>query len=155
MDNNASADNAADILVQWAEKQFLEKPPSGKQRKPVILVDECEAIIQQCPHRFWERVRGALGQIIWVFSSKQPLDSLYKHYHHQGSPFENQLKTQWLGLLDADAANAMIKKGHFTLEQQALLEQWAGCHPFYLQSFADRLWQAKPNTATNLKRDTQ
>lgn len=138
---DASADNAADVLVQWAEKQFL-----ATQKKPVILVDECEAIIQQCPHRFWERVRGALAQIIWVFSSKQPLDSLYKYYHHQGSPFENQLKTQWLGLLDADAANAIIRKGDFTQQQQDLLKQWAGCHPFYLQSLADRLWQKKPTT---------
>jgi len=138
---DVSADDAADILVQWAKNQHLEK-----QTKPVLLVDECEAILQQCPHRFWERMRGALGRIIWVFSSKQPLDSLYKHHHHQGSPFDNQLKTQWLGLLDTNARDAIIKRGDFNQAQQTLLIEWAGCHPFYLQSLADRLWHVRPKT---------
>lgn len=133
-----SADDAANRLVQWAEKQY-----SQKQKKPIILVDECEAILQQCPHRFWERVRGTLGQIVWVFSSKQPLDTLYKHQHKTGSPFENQLKTLWLGLLDKDSAKQLIEKGGFSKEQQRVLATWAGCHPFYLQCLGGHLWHNK------------
>jgi len=139
VDADISADDAANRLVQWAEQQFLLN-----QKKPVILVDECEAILQQCPHRFWERVRGALGQIIWVFSSKQPLDTLYKHHHKTGSPFENQLKTCWLGLLDNESAEKLIQKGKFSDEQQELLRLWAGYHPFYLQCLGGHLWMNKP-----------
>ena len=116
--NNISADKAADLLIAWAEKQTLEY-----NNKPIILVDECEAIIQQCPHRFWERVRGALEHIIWVFSSKQPIDTLYHAYHNKGSPFENQLKTLWLGLLEEDACEKIIQKGGFNKAQQALLRE--------------------------------
>lgn len=74
-----SADNAANQLVQWAKQQTVEY-----QKKPVILVDESEALIEQCPYRFWERVRGALDQIVWVFASRKPLDTLYKQYHQRG-----------------------------------------------------------------------
>ena len=143
LSSDLSADDAANHLVQWAKKHTSEN------KKPVILVDECEAIIQQCPHRFWERMRGALGDIIWIFSSKQALDSLYKHYHHKGSPFENQLKTLWLGLLDQDSIEEIIARGVFPEELQTLLPQWAGCHPFYLQLLADSLWLRQPFNEEN------
>jgi len=144
--NNITADSAANKLTEWAKEQKYQ----FNQKKPVILVDECEAIIKQCPHRFWERVRGALDHIIWVFSSKQPLDTLYKRSHNEGSPFENQLKTQWLGLLDQQAAEAIIKKGNFTQTQENLLREWAGCHPFYLQSLAGRLFLEKPKNKAEI-----
>ena len=145
INNNISADKAADQLIDWAEKQTLKY-----NNKPIILVDECEAIIQQCPHRFWERVRGALAHIIWVFSSKQPIDTLYHSYHNEGSPFENQLKTLWLGLLEKDACEKIIQKGDFKKPQQDLLREWAGCHPFYLQSLAGLLWLEKPLNETKI-----
>ena len=137
-----SADQAADYLVIWAKQQRSE---TGK--KPVILVDECEAILHQCPHRFWERVRGALPHIIWVFSTKKPIDLLYTEQHSEGSPFENQLKTVWLGLLTASAATQLIRRGQFSSQQEQLLVHWAGCHPFYLQALATQLWHRSSDTS--------
>jgi hypothetical protein len=139
--DNPSPDQAANLLVKWAEKQKLKYG-----RTPIILVDECERIIKQCPHRFWERVRGALGKIIWVFTSRKPLNELYRSEHNEGSPFENQLKTIWLSLLDKAAAEKLIQRGKFPKQQQTLLEQWAGQHPFYLQCFARQLDLHKQDT---------
>lgn len=140
---NISADDGGNLLVQWAEKNHLQS-----KNLPVILVDECETIIQNCPHRFWERVRGALDKIVWVFSSRVPLDVLYKHYHLKGSPFENQLKTLWLGLLDNDAAEELIQIGQFCTKDQELMRKWAGYHPFYLQTLGGHLWLNKPSKDT-------
>lgn len=139
--NKPTADQAANLLVDWAEKQA-----SQHHKTPIILVDECERIIKQCPHRFWERVRGALGKIIWVFASREPLNELYRTEHNEGSPFENQLSTLWLGLLDKQAAVALMQRGKFSKRQQALLRQWAGRHPFYLQCLAKQLCLHKQDT---------
>ncbi|MEZ5476487.1 MAG: AAA family ATPase [Thiolinea sp.] len=134
-----SADEAANQLVQWADIQQQQT-----QKKPVILVDECEAIIQHCQPRFWERVRGASDKIVWIFASRIGIDQLYRNYHHGTSPFENQLKTLWIALLDEDAAEKIIQKGGFSEQHQQLMRTWAGRHPYFLQLFGSILWLAKP-----------
>lgn len=135
IDPNSSADQAANELMRWADLTAAQH----RQRKPLILVDECERIFEHCPPRFWERVRGGLERILWIFSSRQALDTVYQKYYQDTSPLHNQLKTVVLGLLEENAAEQLIQRGNFSSQQQVLLREWAGRHPFYLQLLAQEL----------------
>jgi hypothetical protein len=139
---NSSADQAANELMRWAELTAAQH----QQRKPLILVDEYERIFEHCPPRFWKRVRGGLERILWVFASRQDLGELYQKYHQATSPLHNQLKTVVLGLLEKNAAEQLIQRGDFASQQQALLREWAGRHPFYLQLLAQELDSRRQQT---------
>jgi len=118
-------EKAADILSDWADKI---KPP------PLILADEAERFIENFPARFFERLRGMLGRVVWVFATHKPIASVYKEKHNADtSPFDNRLRLLHLGLLEPKAADIIIGWGKFSSDKKKLIGDWAGQHPFYLQ----------------------
>jgi energy-coupling factor transporter ATP-binding protein EcfA2 len=117
-------EEAANVLSEWAEEQ-------GKP--PLILVDEAERFFENFPPRFFERLRGMLGDVVWIFASRDYIDKIYKEYHHDTSPFENRLALHYLGLLEPPAVEQLIRLGRLTSEEAALMHTWAGRHPFFLQ----------------------
>lgn len=100
---------------------------------PLVLVDEIDGIVPRFEHRFLERLRGMLGRIAFVLSSRRELDLIYEELGRT-SPFHNRLELMWVGLLDEAAAEALIASGAGILPGGAeLMRLWAGRHPFYLQ----------------------
>lgn len=98
------AESAANALGKWAE-QFAVLPP-------LILLDEAEAVLERLPHRFFERLRGLVGQqkLCLVLATARPVDQVY-HDLGQTSPFLNLLELQRVGLLGLAAAEQMIALG--------------------------------------------
>ncbi|MBD3887125.1 ATP-binding protein [Phormidium tenue FACHB-886] len=133
-----TADGAANVLNQWAEVVGQSGSP------PVILIDEVEGLINRFEHRFFERLRGMLGRLILVLASRQPLHTLYEKIGRT-SPFYNRLNQQWLGLIEAEAAEELVQRGsHYLSEQdKSAMRLWAGRHPFYLQLLGWHLINAK------------
>jgi hypothetical protein len=121
-------DAAANLLSEWAEtiKGQAHFPP-------LILVDEAERFIEKFPPRFFERLRGMLGRVVWVFASREDIDLIYKRFHSTTSPFENRLQILRLGLLEPEAAEEIISWGDFSVEAAVKMGMWAGRHPFFLQ----------------------
>jgi hypothetical protein len=121
-------EQAANLLSQWANdiKKSTHYPP-------LVLVDEAERFIEKFPPRFFERLRGMLGRVVWIFASRQDIDEVYSEFHQNTSPFENRLSLKRLGLLEPKEAEALIQLGQLTAEEAALMRRWAGRHPFFLQ----------------------
>lgn len=105
-----------------------------------VLVDEIDGLVKLFGYRFFERIRGMLGRIAFVFSSRVELDSLFEDIG-RGSPLANKLKIVWLGLLEPEAADVLIARGagRFPPGGAELMRQWAGAHPFFLQLFGHYL----------------
>ncbi len=139
------AEGAADILSAWADVI-----KSQTQFPPLVLVDEAEDFIEHFPERFFERLRGMLGRVVWIFATHQEIDIVYKKYHTNTSPFENRLTLKWLGLLEPEAAAKIIRWGRFSAEEAQLLREWAGLHPFYLQLLGRHLQDAEGNVTVAL-----
>jgi hypothetical protein len=139
------AEGAADILSAWADDI-----KSQTQFPPLVLVDEAEDFIEHFPERFFERLRGMLGRVVWIFATHQEIDVVYKKYHANTSPFENRIALKWLGLLDPEAAEKIIRWGRFSAQEAQLLRDWAGQHPFYLQLLGRHLQEAQGNVTVAL-----
>lgn len=139
MDTPADADGAADVLSRWSEAQGLPGLP------PLVLVDEVDGMIARFDTRFFERIRGLLGRhaLILVLVSVKDLDELYADVNRT-SPFFNIVERQLVGLLEPEAVESLISRGRaiFGENGAALLRQWAGRHPFYLQLLGGYLTQA-------------
>lgn len=133
--NDDTPDKAADVLAAWAA---LEPLP------PVVLVDKSDAIFAQLPYRFFERMRGMLGQLVLVIASRRTIDDIYRDFKST-SPFLNRLELQWLGLLEPDAAQKIIERGAGVLcaEDIGCIRHWAGNHPYFLALIAHDLWNAR------------
>ncbi len=86
------ADSAADKLSKWAEHCAAPGLP------PLILIDGADSIIPRFEHRFFERLRGMLGKVCLVLSTRRELDLIYQELGRT-SPFHNRLELLWLGLL--------------------------------------------------------
>lgn len=132
------ADGAANVLAQWAEAAGRPGLP------PVLLVDEVDGILPRFEPRFFERLRGMLGRVLLVLASRRELDRIY-HDLGRTSPFANCLVLQWLGLLEPEAAAALIAPGAGLLgaDDAERLQLWAGRHPFYAQLLGYRLVEAR------------
>ncbi|MCP4697501.1 MAG: hypothetical protein GY862_11705 [Gammaproteobacteria bacterium] len=130
------ADPAADVLARWAGK--------NSALPPLVLVDEAGVLVRNFPARFFERLRGMLGEIVLVLASSQDLNVTYEEIGH-ASPFGNRLKVIRLGLLEAAAADEIIQGGGslFNEEINELMRIWAGRHPFYLQLLGHHLASAQ------------
>lgn len=128
---------AANALADWAT-QFAVLPP-------LILLDEAEAVLEHLPHRFFERLRGLVGQgkLCLVLATARPVDQVYESLGRT-SPFVNLLEVKRLGLLEPAATGQMIALGDgvFDDDQRALMRKWAGRHPFFLALCGRRLWDA-------------
>ena len=123
-------DQAAGALNEWARGAASEDMP------PVVLVDEVDGLPhpKRFPVRFFERLRGMLGRVIFVFASRRDLDSIFTS-HERTSPLSNRLQLIQVGLLEEEEARTIIAKGGAALAKgdAALMTEWAGRHPFYLQ----------------------
>ncbi|WP_179137580.1 ATP-binding protein [Candidatus Entotheonella palauensis] len=118
-------DGAADVLTRWADEVGRSGFP------PLILVDEVDGLLPRFEHRFFERLRGMLGRIVLVLASRREFGYIYQELDRT-SPFHNRLKLQWLGLLEPEAAEVLIRRGEGLLGpgDADRMRQWAGRHPF-------------------------
>jgi hypothetical protein len=121
-------DSAANVLSGWAERiGKLESPP-------LVIVDEFDGFLPRFENRFFERLRGMLGRICLLLSSRRELDRLYQELGRT-SPFHNRLELEWVGLLEPDAADRLTLIGNdaLGLRELQMIREWAGRHPFYIQ----------------------
>jgi hypothetical protein len=132
------ADAAANALDAWAARVGLPG------LAPLLLLDEAEIFLSQFEYRFFERLRGLLDRLCVVLATHQPIDLIFAQIG-RGSPFDNELRIERLGLLEPDAAEALIQRGGASLDgdDHALMRRWAGRHPYYLQLLGFRLVQAR------------
>ena len=123
-----NADGAADALSRWAGQAAPVELP------PVVLIDELDGMLERFEHRFFERLRGMLGRIILVVATREPIDLIYRELRRT-SPWENWLELVQLGVLEETAATELIEQGTPILgpSEKALMVEWAGRHPFFVQ----------------------
>lgn len=138
LDSPAGADGAADRLTAWLESVS----PAGLP--PVILVDEVESVVETCEVRFFDRLRDLIGRVCLVFSSREAPDQVFLKYN-KVSPIGNRMEPAWIGLLEPDGAESVIRLGAEDLGpgDADLMRKWAGCHAFYLQLLGRQLVEAR------------
>jgi predicted phosphodiesterase len=131
-------DGAADILSRWADAAGRPGLP------PLILVDEMDGMLPRFEPRFFERLRGMLGRLVLVLASRREFDRICQELGRT-SPFHNRLELQWLGLLEPEAAEELIRQGEGLLGpgDPERMRQWAGRHPFYLELLGRHLIDAR------------
>lgn len=122
------ADAWATQLDDWVEAQ-------GKP-SPVLVLDEADKLLKQ-DHRFWERMRGMQERCSWVLATRSEISEI-----STCSPFANQIDLIRLGLLDEASAQSLVALGQFSSEVEALMWEWAGKHPYYLQLIGYCLYDA-------------
>ncbi|MFO1431772.1 MAG: hypothetical protein U1F76_16820 [Candidatus Competibacteraceae bacterium] len=133
-------EQAADVLTRWAENAGRPGLP------PLILMDEADGLFVRLDHRLFERMRGMLGRICLVVASRKEIDQICQAMGRT-SPFLNRLELAWLGLLEPEAAEALIRWGerYFQPDDAELMRTWAGRHPFYLQLLGHHLVDIRRN----------
>ena len=136
-----TADGAADRLADWCAAGV-----GGGAARPVLLLDEAEALLTRCEPRFLERLRGLLTdrRLSLVLATRRTLDAIYQDLGRT-SPFGNLFALQRVGLLDGPSARALIARGaaRWQADDPDWLLDWAGAHPFYLSLLARRLFDAR------------
>jgi len=119
---------------------------------PLLCLDEFEEFIE---HReefndvFIEGLRALAGQqkLAMVTTSRMPLTDLVKTGRWT-SPFYNIFSQVELGLLESDAAQVLRRiplerqKIALSPEDEALIQELAGRHPFFLQMACYHLYEA-------------
>ncbi|MCX6626855.1 MAG: metallophosphoesterase [Candidatus Solibacter sp.] len=127
-------DAAADTLSNWARQ--ASKPGL----LPILLIDEFDAVVTRFDARFFERLRGMLDYLCLVVSSRQEIDRIYKDIGRT-SPFVNRLELCWVGLIEDEAAEQLAKRSAPVLpaSARAMVREWAGRHPFFIQLFGRKL----------------
>lgn len=113
-------DGAAEVLNAWIGQQG--------PLAPLVLVDHARDVLRGFDARFWSRVRAMLDRSVWVFATAAEISEF-----KPDSPLMNRLKLMRLGLLEPAAAEALVAMGGFAADDGALMHEWAGRHPFYLQ----------------------
>jgi DNA-binding XRE family transcriptional regulator len=121
------ADSSAEVLLRW-----LEQP--GRV-KPLVLIDEFDALAISIEDRFFQRLRGMVGEGLCCFVLATCKDLSELSTPGRTSPFDNLLETIQVGLLDPWAADQLAGRCEELSGAQgvSLLRHWAGAHPFYLQ----------------------
>ena len=129
-----SADAAADTLSNWAKQ--ADKPGL----MPALLMDEFDAMVTRFDPRFFERLRGMLDYMCLVVSSRREIDRIYKDIGRT-SPFVNRLELCWVGLIEDEAAEELATRSAPMLPAgaRAMVREWAGRHPFFIQLFGRKL----------------
>ncbi len=134
----ADPDSAADVLAAWARQE------GRLGLLPLLLVDECDALVRRFEYRFFERLRGMLDDLCLGVSSRRELDRVFLDAGKGASPFQNRLEMHWVGLLELDAADALVESGGAGLstETRRCIREWAGRHPFFIQLMTRKLRDA-------------
>jgi predicted phosphodiesterase len=140
-------DGAADMLAAWARQ---ERRPG---LLPLLLVDECDALVRRFEYRFFERLRGMLDDLCLGVSSRRELDRVFQDAGKGASPFQNRLELHWVGLLEPEASEDLIDRAGAGLPQAArrLVREWAGRHPFFIQLIVRKLLDAREFGQTELE----
>jgi len=143
LDSPNDADGAADRLTTWIQSVSSSGVP------PVVLVDEVESIVQSCDVRFFDRLRGLLGRLCLVFSSRDVPDEVFSR-NNKTSPITNRMEVAWIGLLEPGGADATIRLGseHLGPGDADLMRTWCGDHCFFLQLFGAFLVEARRSGAS-------
>jgi len=140
-----TADGAADRIKAWCDQGPAGGQGAGGTR-PILLLDEADALLTRCEPRFLERLRGLLSdrRLSLVLATRRTLDAIYQELGRT-SPFGNVFEVQRVGLLDGSAARALIERGaaRWQADDPDWLLDWAGAHPFYLGLLARRLYAAR------------
>lgn len=133
------SDGAADVLAAWARQQ--RRPGL----LPLLLVDECDALVRRFEYRFFERLRGMLDDLCLGVSSRRELDRVFQDAGKGTSPFQNRLELHWVGLLEPAASEDLIDRAGAGLPPAArqLIREWAGRHPFFIQLMVRKLLDAR------------
>lgn len=130
LDVAEDAEAAADSLERWAARVAPPDLP------PLVLVDEASTPIRTFDPRFFERLRGLLTRhaLVVALCTVEEIDRIYQRLG-RASPFHNLIETQPVGLLEAEAAEALVQRGGSALAEtdRAMLRAWAGRHAFFLQ----------------------
>ncbi len=139
IDYGGNTERAADALKGWAKRIQQE---TGFP--PVILIDEADGIIKRFEYRFFERLRGMLGDVIFVLSTRREVDKIYEE-RGLTSPFENRMSLLWVPLLDQQDADTLKGRGGDFLSREdiAIIDEWAGRHPFFIQLLGRHLVDAR------------
>ncbi len=139
------ADGAADALIAWIRAR------RRNGATPLILVDEFDGLALKVDNRFFQRLRGMVGDgmVVLVLATCKHLGELCVPGHT--SPFENLLETHQLGLLEPEAVDQLIelRPGTFAPAEAELLRFWCGRHPFYLKLLAHHVITARDRRRTN------
>jgi hypothetical protein len=132
------ADEAADALDRWLAS--VGRP----SLVPLLLIDEFDGMVPRFDHRFLERLRGMMGRVALVLSTRREIDLIYQELSRT-SPFQNKLELAIVGLLEPADAEELIRWGEGILApgDADLLRRWAGRHPFYLQLLGAHLVEAR------------
>ncbi|MGD9099592.1 MAG: AAA-like domain-containing protein, partial [Anaerolineae bacterium] len=120
--------------------------------RPVLYLDEFEEFMQhheEFNDKFLEALRalGGRSRLAMVTASRMPLADLIRT-RGLTSPFYNIFSQIELELLEPDAAQALRRAPFereeiaFSPEDEALVEELGGRHPFYLQMACHYLYEA-------------
>ncbi len=137
-------DEYSSILDQIKEQGFF----------PVLLLDAFDKVTLNVHFdpEFFEFLRAfaSLGQVSYVTASIAPLSEIC-HSGVAGSPFFNIFYTYPMVALSPEEASRLItipsqQSGvTFSNEEIALVLNWAGRHPFFIQRVCYLLWGQKRN----------
>ena len=136
-----SVEDAANKLARWA------KDAAESGASPLVLVDEMEGPIRRFEHRFFERLRGMLGDVAFVFATRRDLDTVYADVRGAPSSLRVAAMSEQLGLLAPNEAEQLIAAGKNLLDESELdlIREWSGNHPFYIQLLGYFLIDGKAN----------
>jgi uncharacterized protein len=133
----------AGILGEWKRQGVL----------PVLCLDEFEALFhhaKEFDNGFFENLRYLINSniLMLVVASHRPLD-FYRRRYRLTSSFFNFEQILPLGELTLGEARELINLPAKTnapalsSDEQRLVKEWGGCHPFLLQLAASCLWEAR------------
>ena len=142
LDAPDDSDGAANRLAEWIDAV------SGSGLPPVVLIDEMESVVEACEARFFDRLRGLLGRVCLVATSRDEPDRVFAR-NEKTSPLTNQMQVAWVGLLEPEGVEAAIGLGGEQLGpgDADLMRHWCGRHSFFLQLLGSFLVDARRNGA--------
>ncbi len=110
----------------------------------VLLLDEA-SVLAESGHLFdldflnFLRDLGQRRQLIWISSSHRDLRTLFE-WTGLASSFLNDSQFVWLGNLESDAADQLLRQG-LTDEDAARVIEKTGLFPYGMQWVADAVWR--------------
>jgi len=136
-------DKAADILKDWVIASVTQTGLS-----PLLLIDNAEHFLEQLDMRFFERLRGMLDKCVVIFATSREMNRIFAD---MGKTSPLALRIFHIDLLDEPSSEDIIAHGHFTAQQIEFIKEWAGQHPFYLQSLGQNLIDARQDGESDEK----